>query len=490
MRLLADNFAEASPRFRPMATPWPSLAIHVGVSLMLLILCIRACFATGILAWSAGIVYVAYDTFLLGFVFCQTFGMDRPHQPAIGAAYPTLGVVIAAHDEAAALPVTLNALFAQTEPPERIVIADDGSTDGSAEILRRQYGLACPPIGGLSALCPEFPSLRWLRLARGGKAKALNQALGLLDTDILLTVDADTLLRPGAIAAMRAAFSRDANLVAATGVLAPVCAGGGLAGIFQWFQTYEYIRNFLSRYAWMRADGLLLVSGAFAGFRRAAVIEVGGFDTDCLVEDYELIHRLRRFSVLHGRAWTIAVVGAAFARTDAPATPGAFLRQRRRWFGGFLQTQFWYRDMVGNRRYGRLGTWMLPVKAADAVQPLYGLAALIVLIVALASGHMTILVPVGGIILAKICLDLAFHLWSVRLYRRWINESTAGGFGWALLAAILEPFSFQLLRHLGAAMGWVAFLTGSRNWGRQTRNAGGLPGRIGPQALATDRSSP
>jgi cellulose synthase/poly-beta-1,6-N-acetylglucosamine synthase-like glycosyltransferase len=240
----------------------------------------------------------------------------------------------------------------------------------------------------------------------------------------------------------------------------------------------------------MRADGLLLVSGAFAGFRRAAVIEVGGFDTDCLVEDYELIHRLRRFSVLHGRAWTIAVVGAAFARTDAPATPGAFLRQRRRWFGGFLQTQFWYRDMVGNRRYGRLGTWMLPVKAADAVQPLYGLAALIVLIVALASGHKTILVPVGGIILAKICLDLAFHLWSVRLYRRWINESTAGGFGWALLAAILEPFSFQLLRHLGAAMGWVAFLTGSRNWGRQTRNAGGLPGRIGPQALATDRSSP
>jgi hypothetical protein len=146
--------------------------------------------------------------------------------------------------------------------------------------------------------------------------------------------------------------------------------------------------------------------------------------------------------------------------------------------------------MVGNRRYGRLGTWMLPVKAADAVQPLYGLAALIVLIVALASGHKTILVPVGGIILAKICLDLAFHLWSVRLYRRWINESTAGGFGWALLAAILEPFSFQLLRHLGAAMGWVAFLTGSRNWGRQTRNAGGLPGRIGPQALATDRSSP
>jgi len=40
----------------------------------------------------------------------------------------------------------------------------------------------------------------------------------------------------------------------------------------------------------------------------------------------------------------------------------------------------------------------------------------------------------------------------------------------ALVAALAEPFTFQLLRHSGAALGWVAFLTGQRSWGRQTRS--------------------
>src|SRR5205823_6338721 len=112
----------------------------------------------------------------------------------------------------------------------------------------------------------------------GGKPAALNAALLLTQTAMVLTVDADTLLEGGAIAAMRDAFDADPNLVAATGILTPVC-GATLGGrLFQWFQTYEYVRNFLSRYAWMQMDSLLLISGAFAAFRRSAVLEVGGFD--------------------------------------------------------------------------------------------------------------------------------------------------------------------------------------------------------------------
>jgi cellulose synthase/poly-beta-1,6-N-acetylglucosamine synthase-like glycosyltransferase len=108
------------------------------------------------------------------------------------------------------------------------------------------------------------------------------------------------------------------------------------------------MRNFIARFAWMRADSLLLISGAFASFKRDALVDVGGFDPQCLVEDYELIHRLRRYSVDHGLGWDVRVVGDARARTDAPDNLGSFLRQRRRWFAGFLQTQYWNRDMTGN----------------------------------------------------------------------------------------------------------------------------------------------
>ena len=113
------------------------------------------------------------------------------------------------------------------------------------------------------------------------------------------------------------------------------------------------------------------------------------------------------------------MLGTARARTEAPGTVGAFLRQRRRWFGGFLQTQYWYRDMVGDPRHGWLGLAMLPVKAIDTLQPLYGLTAFFLLVYYLLNGSLGVLAPVGGVIGAKIVLDLVFHLWSVHLYRCW-----------------------------------------------------------------------
>ena len=72
-------------------------------------------------------------------------------------------------------------------------------------------------------------------------------------------------------------------------------------------------------------------------------------------------------------------------------------------------------------------------------------------------------------IAAKIALDFAFHLWSVQLYRRWVDPASRARLHRALLASLAEPFTFQILRHLGAALGWVSFLTRQKAWGRQTR---------------------
>lgn len=459
-----------SPRLSPVATPLRARLIHGGVFALWLLLLLAAFRQTGIYAWSVGIVYALYDTALLLFVGWQARELLRPTPLPVAATRPSLGVIVAAYNEAAALPVTLASLLQQDDVPDRIVIADDGSDDDSAALLLREYGLQPPPLGELSAASPRYPQLQWLRLPRGGKARALNAAALLLDCEVLLTVDADTLIERRALGAFRRAFAAEPALVAATGVLSPVCGRSPLGRAFQWFQTYEYIRNFLSRYAWMRADSLLLISGAFAGFRRQALLAAGGFDPDCLVEDYELIHRLRRYALAQGQRWTFRVLGQAQARTDAPASLMAFLRQRRRWFGGFLQTQHWYRDMVGNPRYGRLGTWMLPVKAADTLQPIYGLTAFALLMDYLLTGRLQLLLPVALVIGSKILIDLVYHLYSVHLYRHWLGDTQRASFGAALLAALIEPFSFQLLRHTGAAMGWWTFLARRGSWGRQQRS--------------------
>ena len=448
--------------------------MHGAVGIAWLILFGCAFVVGGIYAWSAGLAYILYDTVLLCFTGWKTIDLLDARPPLDTASRnQAIGVFIAAHDEVTVLAATVANLIERDDRPDAIIIADDGSTDGTAELLCKRFGLAVPALGQWSS--SDTLPLHWLRLPHGGKARALNSALETTPlagrTEIVITVDADTHLSDDAIAAMRDAFAHDPHLVAATGVLAPVCGPSLFGRFFEWFQTYEYVRNFLSRYAWMRVDSLLLISGAFAAFRRDALLAVGGFDPHCLVEDYELIHRLVRHGSLNGLDWRTSVVGRAHARTEAPSSISAFLRQRRRWFGGFLQTQYWYRAMVGDGRYGNVGRWMLPVKAIDTMQPMFGLAALGVLVYAIVFERWSVLLPVSAWILGKIVVDLAFHLWSVHLYRRWIGASTHARFDLALLAAIVEPFSFQILRHLGAALGWVSFLRRERAWGKQERLA-------------------
>ena len=206
-------------------------------------------------------------------------------------------------------------------------------------------------------------------------------------------------------------------------------------------------------------------------FRQQALLTVGGFDSDCLVEDYELVHRLLRYSYLHDLNWETDVIGGALARTSAPCNVGGFLKQRRRWFAGFLQTHYWYRDMVGARQFKNLGLWMLPIKAIDTFQPVFGLSAFLFLIWYALTGQLTIVIPVIVIIALKILVDLSFHLWSVKIYKDWTGSQRRYSFFRIICASIIEPFSFQLLRHLGACWGWLTVFSGKQSWNSQRRIA-------------------
>ena len=165
-----------SPRFTLPPTPLASWLVHTGVAVLWCLLFAQAFFLKGVFAWGTGVAYVVYDTVLLAFVFWQARRLMRPDpdDTAAGAAGDasairlTLGVVVAAHNEAAALPVTLRALMAGRRVPDAIVIADDGSSDGTAALLTGEYGLVDPGLGGLSGPSTRYPNLRWLRLPPWG----------------------------------------------------------------------------------------------------------------------------------------------------------------------------------------------------------------------------------------------------------------------------------------------------------------------------------
>src|SRR5271155_821174 len=89
---------------------------------------------------------------------------------------PSVSIIIAARNEEATLPAKLESLSLLGYPHDRlqIVIASDGSTDQTADILR-QYSPAIVPV---------------ILSESNGKAFALNQAVSHATGDILVFLDA------------------------------------------------------------------------------------------------------------------------------------------------------------------------------------------------------------------------------------------------------------------------------------------------------------
>src|SRR5215470_7137359 len=151
---------------RPGIAPRRFGSLLLGAAALLFAGLVAALALTGPLSWLVGFVYIAYDTWLLGHMVrtsrrsigSQLAAPERalPVGPAL-AARPSLTVLIAARNERLALPAALDALFAQDDPADRIIIIDDGSTDDTLAYLTERFGLRFR-VGERLAVSPYMPT--------------------------------------------------------------------------------------------------------------------------------------------------------------------------------------------------------------------------------------------------------------------------------------------------------------------------------------------
>lgn len=402
---------------------------------------VSAFYGQGASAWVIGFAYLGYDTGLqLALLVIAWRAVEKTVPEVMGQA-PTLAVLVPCRNEATVLPACIAALRSQLAAGDRLLVIDDGSIDGTADWCRAT---------GIEVLVK----------ANSGKAASLNQGIQAVSQPLVVTIDADTVVRPGALAAVRDAF-RDPTLVAAGGLLEIAVRPAPFAGWLAWQQRAEYLRSFLWRASWEHWGTLLLISGAFAVYRRDAVLAVGGLSTSSLTEDYDLTHRLHRWAIDHRLDWRLGMIPGAQAVTDAPGTVRLFLAQRMRWFSGFIGVHLANRDLVFARRAGLLGLVMLPIKTIDLLLPLYGLFAIAVLVAFLLFGFAVAPVIIWALAI-KLVLDLLTAAVAIRLTRRWAGRAP-GMFG-VLAATACEPFLYQGLRQFAALLGWISFLRRRTTW--------------------------
>lgn len=258
-------------------------------------------------------------------------------------------VALAAYNEEPVIERTLRSIMSSTWPICEIVVVDDGSTDRTAAVIRR--------------VAHEDPRVILVRKLNGGKAAALNDAMARATGDIVVTLDADTIIEPATIGNLVRHFTLPGN-ERLGGVAGVVKVGNRKTNLLTRWQALEYLTQIgIERSAQDALGAIMIVPGACAAWRREAIIEAGGYSRDTLAEDCDLA------LTLHERGWRVTQDDEAYSFTEAPQTTDDLLAQRTRWSYGTIQALAKHRLLLFNRKHKALGWFVLPNYLATLVVP-------------------------------------------------------------------------------------------------------------------------
>ncbi|MDT7538065.1 MAG: hypothetical protein QOI82_1650 [Actinomycetota bacterium] len=248
---------------------------------------------------------------------------------------PEVSVLVPAYNEAVGIEQSVRSLIASHYPQLEVLVIDDGSTDGTADLVEAM----------------GLPNVRVIRQVNGGKAAALRTGTREASHDVLVMLDGDTVFEPDTIRKLVQPL-RDPRVGAVSGNTKV----GNRRGLLGRWQHLEYVAGFnLDRRLLDLLRCITTVPGAAGAFRRDAVLAAGGLSTDTLAEDTDITMAILRadYEVVHeerARAWT-----------EAPSSVTDLWRQRWRWGYGTLQCIWKHRGAVRDKGLGRrLGWFGLP----------------------------------------------------------------------------------------------------------------------------------
>ncbi len=274
------------------------------------------------------------------------------------AGAPPITLIVPAYNEEATCVEVVRALLTLDYPEYEVIVVNDGSTDSTPSRLTSAFEMVpaarmqiadfdTAPVSGVLR-SRWHPNLWLINKANGGKPDALNSGLAFCQTPLFCVMDADTILERDALLRIARPFLEEQRTVAAGGVVRVVngCTieSGSVVDIRMpknWLarlQVLEYLRAFLAgRMGWHALDATLIISGAFGVFRRSVAVAAGGFRTDVVGEDVELVVRLHRHCRERGMPYKISFVPDPVAWTQVPETLAGLGRQRDRWQRGLSE---------------------------------------------------------------------------------------------------------------------------------------------------------
>lgn len=259
---------------------------------------------------------------------------------------PFVSVIIPAYNKEKFISGTVEAVKNLDYPKNlmEIIVVDDGSKDGTCEILKKISGI------------------RFFSKPNGGRSDAINFGMEKAKGEILACVDADSYPEKESLKkAVRFFEDRDV-----AGVTVSVLVKNA-NNLMQKLQRVEYALLVLSRKLMERLNAIYVTPGPMALYRKNALKELGGFDTKNMTEDIEIAWRL----LSNGCKIRMSIDSKVY--TDVPDTFGKWWHQRIRWNVGGAQTAIKYFGYFF-KTPSNVGKFLLPLFTLSYALTLLGLA--------------------------------------------------------------------------------------------------------------------
>ena len=405
--------------------------------------------------------------------------------------YKPLSIIVPAYNEEETIRENIKSILSLRYPEFEIVVVNDGSSDGTIEKLKEEFELIPSSKVKTSDLktneikkiykSPDYPALTVVDKENGGKADALNAGINVAQFPLVCNIDADSLIDGQALLKVVEPFTNDWRVVAAGGSIriANDCKiqSGEVQEIklsrkpLVIFQVVEYLRAFLfGRVGWAAINSLLIISGAFGVFKRKYLVQAGGYSTDTVGEDMELVLKLNRFMKSSERNYKVVFLPDPVCWTQVPEDTKTLGKQRARWQRGLGESLLKNKEMFLNPRYGLKGLVAYPFFVfVEFLSPIFEFVGYSVILLSLILGignwQLYGLFFISAILMGILLSSLSI-LFEELTFRKYTD-----------LKDILILFAYSILENLGyrqlhtwwRLMGIWGLIRGETEWGEQKR---------------------
>lgn len=258
---------------------------------------------------------------------------DKLKTPKI-KEYAKVSVIVPAYNEEATILKTIKSLLNLDYPKDKleIIVVDDGSTDGTLRIAKSI----------------KNSNVKVFTKKNGGKGSALNFGLKMCAGKFVAALDADSFVASNALKKMLGYFE-DKDVMAVT----PSLKVYKPKNFLQRIQLIEYLIGIFLRKIFAILDSIHVAPGPFSIFRKEFFDRYGGYDENNLTEDIEIALRIK------SKKFKIENAADAIVYTLTPPSFTGLLKQRLRWYYGFMENVLHYRHLF-SRKYSNLGVFILP----------------------------------------------------------------------------------------------------------------------------------